>query len=274
MKNTIKAFLLATLFILSACRKADSKNTETKAETKAIPEFKIDSVKITDSIKVSEKLTLKYESTMLVFPTITDQALLDSIYYERKGITDFSKQGLQNFLNKDKTEYFSSVKDKNNDWTSDIAYPQTWNSGAFMKLRSHIKDFLQIQYLYSSYEGGAHGNYGFSERIFDLKTNKKLQLKDITTMPKARLEQLLFKNINTIPSGTTDSQGAVKNSDMLLLEVIPANENFYFDDKNLYFHYSPYEIAAFAAGDITIPVSWDELKGTLTSEFKERMKIN
>ncbi len=93
-------------------------------------------------------------------------------------------------------------------------------------------------------------------------------------MPKARLEALLMKNINTIPSGTTDSQGAVKNSDMLLLKTIPANENFYFDEKNLYFHYSPYEIAAFAAGDIIIPVSWEELKGTLTSQFKERMKIN
>lgn len=274
MKNTITAVLLSALFTLSACRKADSQNTESKTEASPAPEFKIDSVKVTDSVKVSEKLTLKYESTMLVFPSITDKALLDSIYYERKEITDFSKQGLQTFLNKDKNEYFSSVKDKNNDWIADIAFPQTWNSGSFMKLRSHSKYFLQIEYMYSSYEGGAHGNYGFSERVFDMKTNRKLQLSDITTMPKTRLEKILLKNINTLPSGTTDSQGAVKNSDMLLLDVIPANENFYFDDKNLYFHYSPYEIAAFAAGDIIIPVSWDELKGTLTPEFKERMKIN
>jgi Fe-S cluster assembly protein SufB len=55
--------------------------------------------------------------------------------------------------------------------------------------------------------------------------------------------------------------------------VVPATDNFYFDQKNLYFHYSPYEITAFAAGDIIIPISWDELKGTLNEEFKERMKI-
>lgn len=128
--------------------------------------------------------------------------------------------------------------------------------------------------MYSSYEGGAHENYGFAERVFDLKTNAKVKLTDITTMPKARLEALLMKNINNILSGTTDSEGAVKNSDMLLLETIPANDNFYFDEKNLYFHYSPYEIAAFAAGDIVIPVSWEELKGTLTPQFKQRMKIN
>jgi len=60
---------------------------------------------------------------------------------------------------------------------------------------------------------------------------------------------------------------------MLLVDVIPATDNFYFDDKNMYFHYSPYEIAAFAAGDLVIPVSWQELKGSLNPEFKERMSI-
>ncbi len=92
-------------------------------------------------------------------------------------------------------------------------------------------------------------------------------------MPSGAIEAILMKNINTIKSGTTDENGEVKNSEMLLVDKIPVSDNFYFDDKNLYFHYSPYEIAAFAAGDITIPVSWEELKGTLNAEFKERMKI-
>ena len=93
-------------------------------------------------------------------------------------------------------------------------------------------------------------------------------------MPKARLEELLMKNLDKLPSGTTDSDGPVKNSDMLLVDVIPANKDFYFDEKNLYFHYSPYEIAACSAGDIVIPVSWKELDGTINPEFKKRMKIN
>jgi len=41
----------------------------------------------------------------------------------------------------------------------------------------------------------------------------------------------------------------------------------------MYFHYSPYDIAACAAGDLVIPVSWQELKGSLNPEFKERMSI-
>jgi hypothetical protein len=276
MKKTLSILVFSALFAVTSCKKTDSQNNSqyNTSEVKETEKFVVDSVKISDSVKINNLLSLKYESKMLVFPSVKNKTLLDSIYFDKKGITDFSKQGLQTFLDKDKNEYFVSVKGKDNDWIADIQRPQNWDTGYFMKLKSNTNDFLQIEYMFSSYEGGAHGNYGFSERVFDLKNNKKLTLKDITTMPKARLEALLMKNINTIPSGTTDSQGAVKNSDMLLLKTIPANENFYFDEKNLYFHYSPYEIAAFAAGDIIIPVSWEELKGTLTSQFKERMKIN
>lgn len=276
MKKTLSILVFSALFAVTSCKKTDSQNNSQSntSEVKETEKFVVDSVKISDSVKINNLLSLKYESKMLVFPSIKDKTLLDSIYFDKKGITDFSKQGLQTFLDKDKNEYFVSVKEKDNDWIADIQHPQNWDTGYFMKLKSNTNDFLQIEYMFSSYEGGAHGNYGFSERVFDLKNNKKLTLKDITKMPKARLEALLMKNINTIPSGTTDSQGDVKNSDMLLLKTIPANENFYFDEKNLYFHYSPYEIAAFAAGDIVIPVSWEELKGTLTPQFKERMKIN
>lgn len=276
MKKTLSILVFSALFAVTSCKKTDSQNNSQSntSEVKETEKFVVDSVKLSDSVKINNLLLLKYESKMLVFPSVKNKTLLESIYFDKKGITDFSKQGLQTFLDKDKNEYFASVKEKDNDWIADIQRPQNWDTGYFMKLKSNTNDFLQIEYMFSSYEGGAHGNYGFSERVFDLKNNKKLTLKDITTMPKARLEALLLKNINTIPSGATDSQGAVKNSDMLLLKTIPANENFYFDEKNLYFHYSPYEIAAFAAGDIVIPVSWEELKGTLTPQFKERMKIN
>lgn len=274
MKNKVVVILFSAAFLLSACKKTESKAAVTTTEIKSPEKFTIDSLKVNDSLKINDKLSVNYTSKVLVFPSLKDKVLLDSIYYDKTGITDYSKQGLQNFLDKDKTEFYASVKEDSKEWISDIQNPQTWEAGAFMKLISQNDDFLQIEYLHTSYQGGAHDNYSFDARVFDLKNNKKLNLKDITTMPKARLEELLMKNIDKIPSGTTDSDGPVKNSDMLLVDVIPANKDFYFDDKNLYFHYSPYEIAAFAAGDIVIPVSWKELDGTINPEFKKRMKIN
>ncbi|KMQ67450.1 hypothetical protein ACM39_13510 [Chryseobacterium sp. FH2] len=273
MKNTVAVIALSSLFIFAACKKTENKDITTNTEIKETEKLTVDSVKVSDSVKINDSLSVKYSSKFLVFPAIKDKKLLDSIYFGNKGIKDYSKEGIQNFLQRERKDYFASVKKDSKDWISDLGFAQTWDTDFSMTLKSNINNYMHIQYLSSSYEGGAHGNYGFSERVFDVKNNRKVELKDITTMPKKKLELLLMKNINKLPSGTTDSNGEVKNSDMLLVEVIPVTENFYFDDKNLYFHYSPYEIAAYAAGDIEIPVSFEELKGAINQQFKARMKI-
>lgn len=275
MKRSTLILILSLLFWVSSCKKKETEVISVNTDTTEQPEkFVIDSVAVRDSAKITENLSANYESKMLVFPSIKNKMLLDSIYYSDPAMNDFSKEGMQTFIENDKKEFFTSVKDKSLDFAAEMMYPQKWESSSAMKVISQDENFLQIEYLYSSYEGGAHGNYVFSERVFDLKNNKKLDLKDITTMPQAKLEQILTANIDKIPSGTTDSNGVVKNSEMQLVDKIPANSNFHFDDKNLYFHYSPYEIAAYAAGDILIPISWKELEGTLNPEFKKRMKIN
>ncbi|SEN06778.1 Protein of unknown function [Chryseobacterium taichungense] len=275
MKNTIAVLALSTLFVVSACKKTENNSTDTvKTDSVQNNTFSVDSVKVNDSLKLSDSLIVKYSSKMLVFPSIKDKKLLDSIYFGDKNVQDFSKNGLQALLEKNKNKYFNDVKKDSKDWISDMNFSQEWYSDMGMNLKSTINDYMHIEYIWGSYEGGAHDNYGFSERVFDLKNNKKLELKDITSMPKAKIEAILLKNINKINSGTTDSNGKVNNSEMLLVDVVPATENFYFDEKNLYFHYSPYEIAAFAAGDITIPVSWEELKGTINPELKKRMNIS
>lgn len=273
MKNTIAVLAVSSFLMFTACKKNEVKNDLTKTEVNTPQPFTTDSVTINDSIKVSDSLTLKYTSKLLVFPTITDKKLLDSIYFSNKDVKDYSKEGLKAYLEEEKNKYYNSIKNDSKDWMSGMTYSQQWYTNSAMNLKSDTNDYLHIQYVGSSYEGGAHDNYGFSERVFDLKNNKKVELKDITSMPEKKLEALLMKNINTIHSGTTGSEGEIKNSEMLLVEVIPVTSNFYFDEKNLYFHYSPYEIAAFAAGDIIIPISWQELEGTLDPKFKERMKI-
>ncbi|PRB04399.1 DUF3298 domain-containing protein [Chryseobacterium sp. MYb7] len=274
MKNTIAVLVLSSFLAVTACNKNKAKESSSEKTENQIPEkFIVDSVKVNDSMKITDSLKLSFTSKLLVFPTIKDKKLLDSIYFQNEKITDFSKAGLQAYLDNEKNNYFNSVKNDNKDLASDITYAQDWYSSSHMNLISNTNGYMHIQYTGSGYEGGAHDNYGFSERVFDLKNNKKVELKDITSMPKNMIEAILMKNIDKINSGTMDGDGEVKNSEMLLVEKIPASDNFYFDNKNLYFHYSPYEIAAFAAGDITIPVSWEDLKGTLNAEFKERMKI-
>lgn len=272
MKNVIAVAALSLFFVFSACNKSTNTNGE-KVETIKSEKLVVDSVKVNDSILLNDSLQLKYSSKVLVFPTIKDKKLLDSIYFTNKNIQDFSKKAIQSLIEKEKNDYYNTIKKDSKDWIADIKSSQEWYTSSSMNFKSNKNDFMHIQYLWASYEGGAHDNYGYNERVFDLKNNKKLELKDITSMPKNKLEELLKKNINKINSGTTDENGKVNNSEMLLEDRIPVNDNFYFDDKNLYFHYSPYEITAFAAGDIIIPISWTELKKTVNQSFKERMNI-
>lgn len=273
MKNIISIILAAfLLFSIIGCKKNNEKRA-TNLKQEQSNALKIDSVFVSDSLVINQLLSLKYSSKMLVFSSDLKTSLRDSIYFGHKEISDFSKNGLEVFQQNHRNKFLSDSKNSSKNNLDDVKSEQLWFSENRMSLRSLQNDYLQIQYFYSSYEGGAHGNYGYSERVFDLKNNKKLTLKDITSMPKARLEGLLRKNIDKSASKTKNSEGQIKNSDMILVDVIPASQNFYFDAENLYFHYSPYEIAAYAAGDIIIPVSWEELKGTLNKDFAERMKI-
>lgn len=273
MKNIISIILAAfLLFSIIGCKKNNEKRA-TNLKQEQSNALKIDSVFVSDSLVINQLLSLKYSSKMLVFSSDLKTSLRDSIYFGHKEISDFSKNGLEVFQQNQRNKFLSDSKNSSKNNLDDVKSEQLWFSENRMSLHSLQNDYLQIQYLYSSYEGGAHGNYGYSERVFDLKNNKKITLKDITSMPKARLEALLKKNIDRNMSKSKNSEGQIKNSDMILVDVIPASQNFYFDTENLYFHYNPYEIAAYAAGDIIIPVSWKELKGTLNKDFAERMKI-
>jgi uncharacterized protein (UPF0210 family) len=98
MKNTIAVLALSSFFIFSACKKSDNKMITDKKEITEPEKFIIDSVKVNDSIKINNFLQVKYSSKMLVFPTIKDKKLLDSIYFGDKNIQDFSQNGLQALL--------------------------------------------------------------------------------------------------------------------------------------------------------------------------------
>jgi len=267
MKNLILIMTAAVLVI--SCKK----NEAVSAAESDAPNFVSDSVVVNDSVKIGDSLTLKAFNKVLVFPSLKEKTLLDSIYFFAPKLQDFSKNGITAYMNSDKSNLFESTKKESKDWISDIGYSQEWYDNRNMEIVSNKNDFLHIRYSGSSYMGGAHDNYYFSERVFDLKNSKRLLLSDITSADEKTLSDLLMKNIDKIPSGASDENGDVANKEMLLIDKIPVTGNFYFDDQNLYFHYSPYEIAAFAAGDITIPVSWKEIETTLKPDFKRRMNL-
>jgi len=107
MKNTITVIALSSFLAVTACNKSKTEGAESKKAENRIPEkFIVDSVKVNDSVKITDSLKLSFTSKLLVFPTLKDKKLLDSIYFQNEKIKDFSKAGLQTYLNDEKNNYF------------------------------------------------------------------------------------------------------------------------------------------------------------------------
>lgn len=261
MKNQIVLGVFGALALFSCKKKGDLPVTKVEDQTKSLV---VDSLIFKDSAKVGKDVMAYYSAKTLLFPGIKDKAILDSIYRQFPA-EHYDKASLEAKQKDAATNFFAKNVNNQYDLGTDLFYTSN------MKVLYQEHNYLVLQYRWDYYEGGAHPGFNFHERAFDLEKNKMLELKDITTMPSEKLSALLKQNVDKIlPKG--EGEG-LKNSDALLLEKIPTTGNFYFDNQNLYFHFSPYEIASFSVGDVVIPVSYEELKGTLNADFKKRMNL-
>ena len=267
--NSMKTIFLAlaTAFVLFSCSPKTTGNkgiipeNANELASENLP-FAVDSLQLQDSIAVAKTLKLRTSSTILLFPTLHNKTLLDSIY-RNAGITleNYSKENIQKELVNQKEAYFSQGQEDAKEYTPD--FEQIWDENSYMKVFSNQNDVLTISYENDGFSGGAHGYYNILFKNFDLKTNAVIQLSDIfMDINKVDWNKILMKNF--------------KNPDqkeMLLVDKIPVNNNFYFDSQNITFVYNQYEITAYAAGVVEISIPFAELKPYLKPEFISRNNI-
>ena len=123
---------------------------------------------------------------------------------------------------------------------------------------------LTIASNYYGYTGGAHGNYGSYFYVLDLQHQKRLKLSDVINKnDSAKLSKLLEKKIRTIYK----LKPTEKLTELLFEETIWPNDDFYVTSKGIGFNYSPYEIAAYAFGEIRLFIPFSELTGIVRNEF-------
>ncbi len=129
-----------------------------------------------------------------------------------------------------------------------------------MQVIFNEKDLLSLGFSGYAFDGGAHGNYGTTLASYDLATKKLLALDDVfkpnyqKTM-SAALERALRKKYKLNPKESLNQ--------FLFENKIEANNNFAVTRKGILFNYTPYEIAAYAMGEIQLYVSFEELKAVL-----------
>lgn len=115
--------------------------------------------------------------------------------------------------------------------------------------------------------GGAHGNHGIEYISLDLVNNRRLTITDVldTVSCGERLRVLLVKKFRAVYHVKKEE----KISEFLFQDVIPISDNIMLTAKGIGFNYIPYEIGAYALGDVFLYISYKELEGCLTPTFKK-----
>lgn len=111
-----------------------------------------------------------------------------------------------------------------------------------------------------SYTGGAHGNLDTSLGVFNLKNNMRITLADICDMTKQdELNQLLRDRLVTMNDCETMEE-LVEKEIFFDPTEIEATDKFYVNENGICWLFDQYEIAPMSAGEVIIPISWDEIK--------------
>jgi hypothetical protein len=263
MKSPFFSIIFSILSLASCEKSKYNAFPESKSDANV---FLTDSVKVTDSISANKTVSLAYHAQVLVFPAIKNRTLLDSIYTVSDiSLREYTAENLRKELNRQKDKFYTQTKTSLEDWSPE--FKQTWEQHSYMKLFSTLHHFMIVQYTSDGYTGGAHGYYNEIYKIFDRKKNSTIHLHDvIKNQDKEIWGKILMDHFLKDDVGKGQSE-------MLLVNRIPLNTNFYFDPNNLYFLYNQYEITAYAAGPVLIKVPFTDIKPFLTTEFKTELGL-
>jgi hypothetical protein len=142
----------------------------------------------------------------------------------------------------------------------------TWSRDIRVSPASLAGDLLSLDGFMYEYTGGAHGLGASQYKVLDLAKLRVMRQGDLLTDEGIRaLPRLLEKHFRRIwkvqPGTKLDEAG-------LLVDRIEAETyNFFLTERAVIFSFAPYEIAAYAYGEVQIAVPFVELKPYLRPAY-------
>ncbi|WP_312174127.1 hypothetical protein [Chryseobacterium sp.] len=270
MKKVYFIWILSFLSVIFACKEFGNENKN--SEKNGFGRTTVDSVIEEDTLKISDSVVLRYSSKLLWFPGLDNKKFLSEIYSGEE-ISDYSKNGLQVCIDKEKESVFDRTK--NFRGLPDAKQQQQWSYISQMNVRMNRNNYVAVQYYSSQFLNENKVQYHYEEKVFDFKNQKKLQLSDVLVLSEETIRRILKLSLEK-----TTMMQQIKTYDReayaaLSAITFPVTRNFYFDDSNLYFHYNMNEISHnYDIGDIILTISWEDLNGYIKPDFARRMKIN
>jgi len=139
-----------------------------------------------------------------------------------------------------------------------------WLKKMTMEVLYNENNLLSLRLDKHGYTGGAHGVDIVRHRVFNLLTNRPLELHDIFVPGyEEELVLILDKKLRRL-----NGIGADENlrESGFLIDALAHTDNFYVNNDGIGFFYNVYEIAAYATGSTALFCSFYDLKGILRQD--------
>ena len=281
MKKIIAALLvISMLFCLAACKQDAASNDQTVATTTSeltknteitedtepvindiIPE-QAPMAAVSLPVSVTESYT---EDDVLLFTyrCQTISLIIPDAEIEDKVIIDF-----QNRLD----DFSESAQSLNLQSQNDYKSASNWNPYFFNILYSPTRIDHAVLSMFGnniSWAGGAHPTHNCTSANYDLITGDVLTLGSILTHEDALddLCGLLIDSVAEIKAEKfimSDYEDTIRTR---LIQNESYNEAWYFDNNGINFYFSPYEIAPYSSGVITVNIPYEKLVGIIEDRY-------
>lgn len=203
----------------------------------------------------SEIFSFKYQDVTVWIPEYPDaaQRIMDDMDAGIHSAWD-AAQSLRSWAQE---EYDESKQDWVAYYSRILYRPQRLDTRVF-SLSGEVDDF----------SGGAHPNVTAISATYETKTGKALSLMDIVINVDmlVPLQTLTLEKVVQLSETVElfDYQDAVAARFDL---TNPASSCWYFSEDGLVFYFSPYEVAAYGQGVVTVEISYGSLKGILKEQY-------
>jgi hypothetical protein len=147
--------------------------------------------------------------------------------------------------------------------TADKAYLYTWEAMITGEVLLDRPTMVTVSIDSYVFTGGAHGMTKTQQLVFDAATGKQLRLADFFAPGfEIVLDKLIERRFRQM-KGLSPNEALNGQKGGLFENAIHHNENFAVTGSGIRFLFNQYEIAPYAVGQITIDLSFNDLKGIL-----------
>lgn len=140
-----------------------------------------------------------------------------------------------------------------------------YDHSAQMELLYVSDSLVSLSLTEYDYSGGAHGNYGTRLFTIDLERGKLLTLGDVL---QGNYESRLTNALGTAAREYFELGRDDALSIVLFEDAVHPTENFALTSSGILFDYPPYDIAAYAVGEIQLFVPFERLRNNLHPAYR------